>query len=115
MSYSFFPTELFISEAKKLKKKFPNLANDLRQLRIQLKEDPITGNDPLGSACYKVRLILTDKVAGKSGGARVIIQIFVQDKIVHLLSIYDKSEKGNLFEGELDRILKKKILRWRKG
>lgn len=114
MGYSFFPTEQFISEAKKLKRKYPNIAEDLRLLRIQIKDDPISGNAPLGAGCYKIRLILTNKSAGKSSGARVIIQVFIQDQIVHFLSIYDKSDKGDLFEGELDRILRKKILRWSK-
>ena len=52
---------------------------------------------------------LTDKVAGKSGGARVIIQVYIPERDVHFLSIYDKSSKGSLYEGELDRILKKQI------
>lgn len=113
MSYSFYPTELFISEARKLKKKYPTLSSDLRELRIRLRHDPITGNDALSSNCYKIRLQLTDKNNGKSGGARIIIQVVIQEKVVHFLSIYDKSAKGDLFEGELDKILKKKLMRWR--
>jgi mRNA-degrading endonuclease RelE of RelBE toxin-antitoxin system len=114
MSYKFHPTELFISEAKKLKKKYPNLKEDLENLRDSLKKDPITSHDSLGANCYKVRMELKDKPGGKSGGARVIIQVYVQDKMVHLLSIYDKSNKNSLYEGELDKILKKKILAWGK-
>jgi mRNA-degrading endonuclease RelE of RelBE toxin-antitoxin system len=103
-----------MTEAKKLKKKYPSLSEDLKLLRQRLKDDPILGNDSLGSGCYKVRMELSDKVAGKSGGARVIIQVFVQAEIVHLLSIYDKSAKGDLFEGEVDKILKEQILVWDK-
>ena len=55
---------------------------------------------------------LTDKKSGKSGGARLIIQVFIRDKIVHLLTIYDKSRKSDLFEGELDKILKTQLLKW---
>jgi len=113
MSYSFFPTEQFISEARKLKKKYPTIAEDLKALRNRLKDDPFTGNHALGSNCYKIRLQITDKHNGKSGGARIIIQIIIQEKEVHFLSIYDKSVKGDLFEGELDKILKKKLMRWR--
>ena len=114
MSYKFHPNELFISEAKKLKKKYPNLSEDIKDLRDSLKEDPVAGHDSLGSNCYKVRMDLRDKPGGKSGGARAIIQVYVQDKMVHFLSIYDKSNKNSLFEGELDKILKKKILAWEK-
>ncbi len=103
-----------MSEAKKLKKKYPNLKEDLEELRDSLKNDPITGHDSLGANCYKVRMELSDKPGGKSGGARVIIQVYIQDEKVHFLSIYDKSSKNSLFEGELDKILKKKILAWQK-
>ena len=103
-----------MSEAKKLKKKYPNIGEDLKELRKQLKDDPISGHDSLGASCYKVRMELTDKVAGKSGGARVIIQVYIHERDVHFLSIYDKSSKGSLYEGELDRILKKQILVWEK-
>ena len=113
MSYSFFPTEQFISEARKLKKKYPTIATDLKALRNRLKDDPFTGNHALGRNCYKIRLQLSDKNNGKSGGARIVVQVIIQEKEVHFLSIYDKSAKGDLFEGELDKILKKKILRWR--
>ncbi|MEY2648161.1 MAG: hypothetical protein RL282_874 [Bacteroidota bacterium] len=112
MSYKFYPTVLFIAEAKKLKKRYPNLADDLRLLRKRLHEDPLSGNDSLGARCYKVRMELTDKKSGKSGGARLIIQVFVKEKVVHLLTIYDKSRKSGLFEGELDKILKTQLLKW---
>lgn len=112
MSYKFYPTVLFIAEAKKLKKRYPNIADDLRLLRKRLHGDPLSGNDSLGASCYKVRMELTDKKSGKSGGARLIIQVFVKEKVVHLLTIYDKSRKSGLFEGELDKILKTQLLKW---
>lgn len=112
MNYKFYPTVLFITEAKKLKKKYPNLAYDLKILRTRLKQDPVTGNDSLGSNCYKVRMELSDKNSGKSGGARLIIQVLIKNKAIYLLSIYDKSNKSDLYEGELDKILRDYILRW---
>lgn len=59
MSFKFFPTELFMSEERKLKKSYPNISRDLKELRDRLKDDPITGNDSLGSNCYKVRMELS--------------------------------------------------------
>ncbi len=48
---------------------------------------------------------ITSKGKGKSGGARVITNIIVTDKIVYLLSIYDKSNKANLSDKELSDLL----------
>lgn len=67
------------------------------------------GNDALGKECYKVRMNITDKNVGESGGARIIIQVKIIDKKVYVLSVYDKSEKKDLLENELDKILKKKL------
>lgn len=74
-NYKVFTTDIFIKEAKKLKKKYPNIGNDFKELAKELKQDPITGNDPLGQDCYKVRMAITDKNQGKSGGARVIVGV----------------------------------------
>jgi hypothetical protein len=39
------------------------------------------------------------------GGARVITNFVVTEKVVYLLSIYDKSEQENLTDKELEAIL----------
>ena len=46
------------------------------------------------------------KGKGKRGGARIILNVMVEDKRVYLLSIYDKSEKANLTDKELLELLK---------
>lgn len=99
----------FISQARRLKKKYPNIKQDFFQLQKELKKDPITGNDYLGQSCYKLRMNLSDKNFGQSGGARVIIQVKIINKKVYVLSVYDKSEKKDLLENELDKLLKKKL------
>jgi hypothetical protein len=43
---------------------------------------------------------------GKSGGARVITNFVIAEETVFLISIYDKSEKENLTDKELDELLK---------
>ncbi|WP_343302836.1 hypothetical protein AAHN97_14925 [Chitinophaga niabensis] len=102
-------TDLFIKEAKRLKKKYPNIGSDFRDLSTTLKKDPITGNDALGCDCYKVRMPISDKGCGESGGARVIIEVKIIDSSVYLLSVYDKAEKEN-FDGTVKDLLKKKLL-----
>ena len=107
-TFNVIPTPTFQKEAKSLQKKYPHIGDDIRSLADRLKIDP-TSNTPLGKSCYKVRMQITDKHCGKSGGARIIIQVKIIDHCVYLLSIYDKGEKENLLEGELERLLKQQL------
>ena len=108
-NYKIIPTDIFISEAKKLAKKYPNIKDDFFELQKILRKDPITGNISLGKDCYKVRMAISDKNSGQSGGARIIIEVKIINKKVYILSVYDKGEKGDLFDKELEKILKMRI------
>lgn len=70
----------------------------------QLKNEPIQGA-ALGNSCYKIRMKITSKGRGKSGGARIITTVVVQENVVYLLSIYDKSEKQTITDRELEDLL----------
>ena len=105
MSYSVKSIEVFEKQAKRLSKKYASLKKELLELVQELKEDPEQGT-PLGKNCYKIRLAIASKNKGKSGGARVVTNFVVTDETVYLLSIYDKSEKENLTDKELDELLK---------
>ncbi len=98
-NYSVKTITFFERQAKKLKKKFPSLSSDLLSLIEDLEKEPIQGVS-LGKNCYKIRLAITSKGKGKSGGARVIVNVVVSDEIVYLLSIYDKSDKENISDKE---------------
>ena len=63
----------------------------MRELSESLKIDPHQGTD-LGSGLFKIRLAIRSKEKGKSGGGRVVAYVIDEDKVVHLLTIYDKSE-----------------------
>lgn len=64
-------TNNFKSEAKPLLKKYKSLSNDLLKLEKDLIANPRLGT-PLGQDAYKIRLKISSKNKGKSGGARVI-------------------------------------------
>lgn len=64
-------TPRFRKEAKRLGKKYKSLADDFIRLYADLQENPLLGVD-LGKGVRKVRLAITSKGKGKSGGARVI-------------------------------------------
>jgi mRNA-degrading endonuclease RelE of RelBE toxin-antitoxin system len=105
MSYKVKTLDIFEKQAKKLIKKYVSLKTELFQLVRQLKEEPIQGT-AIGKNCYKIRLSISSKGKGKSGGARIITNIVIKDETVYLLAIYDKSDKENLTDKELDELLK---------
>ena len=108
MNYDFIPTTYFLKEAKRLSKKYRSLKDDLEELKKQLIEDPFMGDD-LGNGLRKVRMAITSKGGGKSGGARVItllIQHTANNPIMGLLLIYDKSDYSNFKENVLKTIIR---------
>ena len=72
-----------------------------------LEADPKSG-DPIGKNCFKVRMAITSKNKGKSGGARVITHLLVrlEGETLYLLKIYDKSDLETISEKELENLLK---------
>ena len=90
---------------KRLAKKYPSIKNDLFQLTEALKENPISGT-PIGNSCYKIRLAISSKSKGKSGGGRVITHVKVTKNSVFLLSIYDKSEQEDISDKQLSALLR---------
>jgi mRNA-degrading endonuclease RelE of RelBE toxin-antitoxin system len=97
----------FEKEAKRLSKKHRSLKKDLLTLIETLEKSPQQG-EPLGNDFYKVRLAISSKASGKSGGARIITCVKIIKSIVFLSSIYDKSEKATVTNQEL-RLLAKQI------
>ncbi|MBB3838627.1 mRNA-degrading endonuclease RelE of RelBE toxin-antitoxin system [Runella defluvii] len=104
MSYNVEVTHRFQKEAKRLSKKYPSIKTDLLKLIEDLEENPIQGSS-LGKSSYKIRLKISSKGRGKSGGARVITHVHVSLENVYLLTIYDKSEQESISDEELDQML----------
>ncbi|TAE33518.1 MAG: hypothetical protein EAZ91_02600 [Cytophagales bacterium] len=104
MNYNVETIPTFDRQLKRLAKKFLSLKTDLKELTDSLAETPTQGTS-LGNNCYKIRLSIRSKGRGKSGGSRVVTHVRVEGETVYLLSIYDKSERSNLIEGELDNLL----------
>lgn len=108
MSYSIFTIPSFDKQLKRLVKKYPSLKTDFLQLVLNLEINPKQGVS-LGNNCFKLRLNITSKAKGKSGGARVITYLLVNEEEIYLLSIYDKSEKETISNKELQELLQKVI------
>ncbi len=101
----FSRTDDFNHDVKKLAKKYPSIFNDLEKLFEDLENNPFQG-DALGDNCYKVSMAITSKSKGKSGGARVITCIKIENDTIHLLTIFDKSEIGNISDKYLESLRK---------
>jgi hypothetical protein len=89
-----------------LQKKYPSVKKDIGKLAEQLKIDPKMGI-PLGNSCYKIRMQISSKGQGKSGGARVVTYVWISEHSVFLLSIFDKSEAESISDKDLSERLKK--------
>lgn len=103
----------FKRQLKHLHKKYKaSLLNDYSNLLDELKANPHIGIE-LGGGVHKVRMAITAKGKGKSGGARVITYVVAdsgEDTSITLLSIYDKSEISSVsneyIQSLLNQILK---------
>lgn len=104
MRYNVKTLPEFDRQYKRLKKKYPSFAEDFLELLKLIQSDPASGTD-LGRNCFKYRMAIRSKNKGKSGGARVISHVVIQDETIYFLTIYDKSEKVTLTDKELRVLL----------
>lgn len=59
----------FSRDVKRLAKKYASIASDVAGLLAELSQNPQIGT-PLGHDCYKIRMAISSKKQGKSGGPR---------------------------------------------
>ena len=104
MSYKIDTIAHFDKQFKRLAKKYPSLKTDFIQFIESVKLNPFQGVS-LKNNCHKLRLAIKSKGKGKSGGARVILHIVVQNEMIYFLSIYDKSELENIGDKEISQLL----------
>ncbi len=91
----------FKRQFKRLNKKYKSLTDDYLNFRKEQIANPMQGSD-LGGGVRKIRMPISSKGKGNSGGARVItFNVLVRqepdDELnITLLTIYDKNEISNL-------------------
>ncbi len=99
-------TRYFLQQAKKLKRKFPHLKEDLiRNLKFFVPENEIH----IGKSIFKIRIKSQDLNKGKSGGLRSYIYLYRQKSLIVPICIYFKSEQESMTERALDFHFKKTL------
>jgi mRNA-degrading endonuclease RelE of RelBE toxin-antitoxin system len=104
MSYKIEVTSNFQKEAKRLSKKYSSFKKELSDLFELLSEFPQSGT-PLGNNIYKIRLKIASKNKGKSGGARVLTFVKIENETVLLFSIYNKGDVDSLSDNQIKNLI----------
>ena len=104
MSFKVKTTPRFEREIKRLSKKYHSVKSEYINLVNSLKLEPEQGTS-IGNHCFKIRLSISSKGKGKSGGARLITYVQVIETTVYLLTIYDKSDQENISDKELEILI----------
>ena len=99
-------SEDFRVSYKQLKKRHKSLEADFERLLASLLENPMQGVELPGGA-RKVRMAITSKGRGKSGGARVIIRVRIVHDELQLLYIYDKADMENVIDAFVREVMKR--------
>lgn len=99
-----------LKELKALKKKYTLIEQDIEAFFIEV-EDGNFGDriqNRLNLNIYKARIPNTSTNRGKSGGFRIITYFKTKD-YCYIVSIYSKTERSNMRDNEIIRIIKKEI------
>lgn len=91
---------------KRLKKRHRSLETDFESLLLSLQVNPYQGVEII-EGLRKVRMNISSKGRGKSGGARVVIRLRIVDDELQLIYIYDKADFENVSDSYLRDILKR--------
>jgi mRNA-degrading endonuclease RelE of RelBE toxin-antitoxin system len=104
MSFEVIATDPFERKLKRLAKKHKSIALDLASIFEELEENPTLGVY-LGKNCYKIRVAISSKGKGKSGGARIITYVRVVKNTVFLMDIFDKTEQSTITDKEIQILI----------
>lgn len=94
MNFELIFTRDFRKSIKGLSKRYKSLRQDFEAFVKSIQDNPFQG-DELRPGIRKIRMSITSKGKGKSGGARVITYTVIASEIegkIYFLDIYDKSD-----------------------
>lgn len=112
MTYDIRVTERYKKDAKKYKKKYKNIGNDLDETIQEIKRGNLIGkvvpniemadND---NNVIKVRVANSDIPCGERGGYRLIYYAEKSNGIIFLLTVYCKRDKESISNKEIQKII----------
>lgn len=108
MNFEIEATENFRRSLKMLSKRHHSLRHVFEGFVKSLRENPFQG-DELTPGIRKIRMAITSKGRGKSGGARVITYTVVtteEDGHIYLIDIYDKSDYSTVDVALIQKMIK---------
>ena len=109
MNFEIVTTDDFERAFKRLSKKYHSLVKDYNALCKELKANPTMG-DEISGGVRKIRMAITSKGKGKSGGARIIscnVLVDVENTEIYLLTIYDKGAQSSISTTIIDFLKKR--------
>lgn len=107
MNFEIQATDDFRRSLKALSKRHRSLKDDFQAFTNSLHENPYQG-DELSPGIRKIRMAISSKGRGKSGGARVITYTVILSETggrIFLMDIYDKADYSTVDV----RIIQKKL------
>lgn len=108
MNFDIIPTPDFERAFKALAKRHRSLKHDILDFTRSLQENPFQGVE-LSPGIRKIRMAITSKGRGKSGGARVITYTVLAaeaDGTVYLIDIYDKADYSTVDVAVIQQMIK---------
>lgn len=108
MLFEIIPTPAFEKSLKALAKRHRSIKQDIKDFSKSLIEDPFQG-DEISPGIRKIRMAITSKGRGKSGGARIITYTVVlaeNEGEIYLVDIYDKSDFSTVDVNIIKEIIK---------
>lgn len=99
-------TKSFMKSAKPLAKRYKSFNKDYKDFIDELEKNPYQGTD-LGNGMRKIRMAITSKGKGKSGGCRVItFDAIERNGNLYLMYVYDKSDFDNVINSVMIELVK---------
>lgn len=99
-------TAEFKRNLRQLAKRYRRIRRDIDPVLAALQAGQIIGDQipGIGETLFKVRVRNSDAQRGKHGGYRLIYYLVRQDRII-LVTIYSKSDQGNVTAAQIRSIL----------
>nr|VFJ72777.1 MAG: hypothetical protein BECKFW1821C_GA0114237_103717 [Candidatus Kentron sp. FW] len=92
---------------RRLKKSYPRILDDLKEITEALKAGHLVG-DPIpgfSRRVYKARIPSSDMKRGKRGGFRIVYYVVLDKAVIGILTVYAKSRQENIDSASIRQLI----------